>query len=93
MFSGGPFSAVAFSTPDEAVPSGITGGNVIIYFNNSFLTFPLEINTQADLSLDINTSQDHSLGINTQADLGIDINTQQDHSLSVNKTLEFNAER
>ena len=52
MFSGGPFSAVGFSVSDEAVPSGITGGNVIIYFNNSFLTFPLEINTQADLSLD-----------------------------------------
>ena len=37
MFSGGPFSAVGFSVSDEAVPSGITGGNVIIYFNNSFL--------------------------------------------------------
>lgn len=93
MFSGSPFSAVGFSVSDEALASGITSSNVIIYFNNSYMTFPLEINTQADLSLDINTSQDHSLGINTEADLGIDINTQQDHSLGLNKTLDFNAER
>tara|TARA_B100000085_G_C18221053_1_gene381805 strand:+ start:113 stop:397 length:285 start_codon:yes stop_codon:yes gene_type:complete len=94
MFSANSFSEASFSELDTPiVASGITGGDVVIYFNNSYMTFPLEINTQADLSLDINTSQDHSLGINTQADLDIDINTQQDHSLGINKTLDFNAER
>jgi hypothetical protein len=93
MFSANSFSEASFSESDSVVASGITGGDVIIYFNNSYLAFPLEINTGIDLSLDINTAQDHSLGINTQADLGFDINTQQDHSLGLNKTLNFNAER
>ena len=93
MFSSGPFSSQGFSVSESAIPSGITGGNVLIYFNNYYLTFPLEINTLADLTLDINTSQDHSLGINTETDLALDINTQQDHSLDVNRTLDFSAER
>ena len=68
MFSSGPFSSQGFSVPEYAIPSGITGGNVIIYFNNSYLTFPLEINTQTDFSLDMNTQQDHSLDINKTLD-------------------------
>ena len=64
MFSSGPFSSSAFSVTDDVIPSGVTGGDVIIYFNNSYMTFPLEINTQADFDLDINTQQDHSLDVN-----------------------------
>jgi hypothetical protein len=93
MFSANSFSEVSFSELDSVVAGGITSSNVIMHFNNYYLTFPLEINTRADLILDINTSQDHSLGINTETDLALDINTQQDHSLDVNRTLDFNAER
>jgi|TARA_B100001939_G_scaffold338147_1_gene343374 hypothetical protein len=69
MFSANSFSEASFSELDTPiVASGITGGDVVIYFNNSFLTFPLEINRQADFNLDKNTQQDHSLGINKTLD-------------------------
>lgn len=68
MFSANSFSEASFSESDSVVASGITGGDVIIYFNNSYLAFPLEINTGIDLSLDINTQQDHSLGVNKTLD-------------------------
>lgn len=69
MFSANSFSEASFSELDAPiVASGITGGDVVIYFNNSFLTFPLEINRQADFKLDKNTQQDHSLGINKTLD-------------------------
>ena len=69
MFSANSFSEASFSELDTPiVASGITGGDVIIYFNNSFLTFPLEINRQSDFNLDKNTQQDYSLGINNILD-------------------------
>jgi hypothetical protein len=68
MFSANSFSEASFSELDSIIASGITSSNVIMHFNNYYLTFPLEINTQADFSLDINTQQDHSLDINKTLD-------------------------
>ena len=64
MFSGSSFAENAFSEI-SVITSGIVGSSdVVIFFNNSFLEFPLELNTEAELNLDINTQQDHSLVVN-----------------------------
>lgn len=64
MFSGSSFAENAFSEI-SVITSGIVGSSdVIIFFNNSFLEFPLELNTETDFSLDVNMQQDHSLGVN-----------------------------
>ena len=56
---------LALGGPRSDPSSGVVGSSdVIMFFNNSFLEFPLELNTEAELNLDINTQQDHSLGVN-----------------------------
>ena len=68
MFGHGAFSELSFSeTKDtEAV---FVGSLPIIYFNSSTLTFPLNINKDADFPLQLNTLQDYVLKINTAIDL------------------------
>ena len=68
MFGHGAFSELSFSeTKDtEAV---FVGSLPIIYFNSSTLTFPLNINKDADFPLQLNTRQDYNLRINTIVDL------------------------
>ena len=63
MFGVGAFSELGFSeTRDtEAV---FVGSLPIIYFNSSTMTFPLNINKNADFPLNINKLQNHSLTIN-----------------------------
>ena len=63
MFGAGAFSELGFSeTKDtEAV---FVGSLPVIYFNSSTLTFPLNINKNADFPLSINKIQNHSLIVN-----------------------------
>ncbi len=63
MFSGDAYSEIAFSETTE-VESVALGLLPIIYFNKSVLTFPLNINTLANLELNINTLQNHEQTMN-----------------------------
>ena len=76
LTSAGP---ITFPYPNEQLASYVqpvsdtevvfVGSLPIIYFNSSTLTFPLNINKDADFPLQLNTLQDYVLKINTAIDL------------------------
>ena len=65
MFSSQSFSSVPFSDDGMAVPAHPILRLPVIYFNNKTLTFPMKINTVAELDLKLNNILDFSLKRNT----------------------------
>ena len=65
MFSSQSFSSVPFSDDGMAVPAHPILQLPVIYFNNKTQTFPLKINTVAELDLKLNNILDFSLKRNT----------------------------
>jgi hypothetical protein len=63
MFGVGAFSELSFSETRDA-EAVFVGSLPIIYLNSSTLTFPLNINQNADFPLNINNLQNHSLAVN-----------------------------
>ena len=64
-FGSAPFARAPFGDDDTARTEPFGGGAPIIYFNKTFLTFPLNINKITDFGLQINQLQTYSLNINS----------------------------
>ena len=64
-FGSAPLATAPFADDDAARTEPFGGGAPIIYFNKTFLTFPLNINKRADFELRINQLQTYSLNINS----------------------------
>ncbi len=64
-FGSAPFAAAPFADDDASRTEPFGGGAPIIYFNKTFLTFPLNINKLANFSLNVNQLQNYSLNINS----------------------------
>ena len=64
-FGSTSFATAPFADDDTARTEPFGGGAPILYFNKTFLTFPLNINKAADFELNMNQLQQFSLNINT----------------------------
>ena len=64
-FGSAPFATAPFADDDTARTEPFGRGAPIIYFNKTFLTFPLNINKITDFGLQINQLQTYSLNINS----------------------------
>ena len=87
------FAETAFSD-DAAVrtlPGGLTADP--IYFNGSFLTFPLSINQILNFDCPINKINSHALKINKLANFDCPINKMNNQALKLNKIMNFDVER
>ena len=60
-FGSTSFVAAPFADDDASRTEPFGGGAPIIYFNKTFLTFPLNINKLQTYSLNINALIEHSL--------------------------------
>ena len=91
MFGHTAFCETAYSDVEDT--KGVSVIIPIMYFNSSFLTFPLAINTLANISLNINTLNRYNLNINTINSAELNINKLQNHDLKINKNIYFTTRR
>jgi len=94
MFFGGvAFSEVPISDDGLSSRTDRPSGEVVIFFNKSFLTFTLNINKFVEQSLSFNDLNEYSLDINTSTDYALNFNKMQEKNLNINSVFNFTAER